>query len=108
MGMDQDRPRAVTPFLVRRKNNERIPVDKPLFRLGRNADFNDYAIIDNKFVGHSHCHLIQQDGEYFIQDDNSKNHTMVNGKMIPPGQPVKIAHGYTISVANEEFEFKLF
>lgn len=108
LGMDQDRPQAVEPFLIRRKNNERIPVDKPIFRLGRSADFNDYTIIDNKYVGHSHCHLVQQGGEYFIQDDNSKNHTMVNGKMIPPGQPVKIAHGYTISVANEEFEFKLF
>lgn len=108
MGVNQDRPQAVSPFLIRRKNNERIPVDKPVFRLGRSADFNDYAIIDNSYVGHSHCHLIIQNGEYFIQDDNSKNHTMVNGTVISPGQPVKIAHGYTISVANEEFEFKLF
>lgn len=105
---NQNRPQVVSPFLIRQKNNERIPVDKPVFRLGRSVDFNDYAIIDNRYVGHSHCHLIIQDGEYFIQDDNSKNHTMVNGTMIPPGQPVKIAHGYTISVANEEFEFKLF
>lgn len=108
LGVEQAAQRVAVPFLIRRKNNERIPVDKPIFRLGRDVDFNDYAILDNRHVGHSHCHLIQQDGEYFIQDDNSRNHTKVNGTVIPPGQPVKIAHGYTISVADEEFEFKLY
>lgn len=108
LGMEQSAQQVVIPFLVRRMNNERIPVNKAIFRLGRDVEFNDYAILDNRYVGHSHCHLIQQDGEYFIQDDNSKNHTKVNGRVIPPGQPVKITHGDTISVANEEFEFKLY
>lgn len=99
---------AVMPYLVRKKNNERIPLDKDFFRLGRDVDFNDYAIIDNRYVGHSHCHLIQQDGEFFVVDDNSKNHTSVNGKVIAPGQLIKLSHGYVISVADEEFEFKLY
>lgn len=99
---------AVMPYLVRKKNNERIPLDKDFFRLGRDVDFNDYAIIDNRYVGHSHCHLIQQDGEFFVVDDNSKNHTSVNGKVIAPGQLIKLSHSYVISVADEEFEFKLY
>ena len=99
---------AVMPYLVRKRNNERIPLNKEFFRLGRDVDFNDYAILDNRYVGHSHCHLVQQDGEYFIVDDNSKNHTKVNGEVITPGQLVKLSHGYVISVADEEFEFKLY
>lgn len=108
LGMQSPDRQQFTPHLVRRKNNERIPVDKPVFRLGRDADFNDYAILDNRYVGHSHCHLLQQEGEFFVVDDNSKNHTLVNGRQITPGQAVKIAHGYVISVADEEFEFKLY
>lgn len=108
LGMQSSGQQQLTPHLVRRKNNERIPLDKPVFRLGRDNEFNDYAILDNRYVGHSHCHLLQQDGEFFVVDDNSKNHTLVNGRQITPGQPVKIAHGYVISVADEEFEFKLY
>lgn len=108
LGVQTPGQQQLTPHLVRRKNNERIPVDKPVFRLGRDADFNDYAILDNRYVGHSHCHLLQQEGEFFVVDDNSKNHTLVNGRLITPGQAVKIAHGYVISVADEEFEFKLY
>ena len=99
---------TVTPHLIRRKNNERIPIDKALFRMGRDTDFNDYAIVDNRFVGHSHCHITSDNGEYLIHDDNSKNHTKVNGEFVLPGQPVKLAHDYVVSVADEEFVFKLY
>ncbi|MCI8351977.1 MAG: FHA domain-containing protein [Oscillospiraceae bacterium] len=96
------------PHLVRMRNNERIPIDKAVFRLGRDNDYNDYAIMDNRYIGHGHCHILSQDGEFFIVDDNSKNHTQVNGEVIAPGIQVKLAHGYTISIADEKFEFKLY
>lgn len=99
---------ALRPFLIRKRNDEHIPVDKPIFRIGRDVDFNDYAIIDNVYVGHSHCHLIQSEGAFYVQDDNSKNHTRVNGAVIQPGQPVKLDHGYIITVGDEEFEFRLY
>lgn len=98
----------IAPHLLRRKNNEKIPINKQIFRLGRDCDFNDYAIVDNKYIGHSHCHIITRDGEYFVLDDNSKNHTMVNATIIPSGVEVKIAHGDIVCLADEEFEFKLF
>jgi hypothetical protein len=96
------------PHLIRKRNGERISVDKAVFYLGRDAEFNDYAIVDNKYVGHSHCHIVTKDGEYFIVDDNSKNHTLVNGEVISSGVEVKLAHDYSIKLADEEFEFKLY
>lgn len=98
----------VIPHLIRKKNNERIPINKTIFRLGRDVSFNDYVIADNKFVGHGHCHIITRDGEYFIVDDNSKNHTYVDGVAIPPSSEVKLSHGQNIRLSNEEFEFRLF
>lgn len=98
----------VIPHLLRKKNNERIPINKAIFRLGRDVSFNDYVITDNKFIGHGHCHIIARDGEYFIVDDNSKNHTYVNGIAIPPSSEIKLSHGQSVRLSNEEFEFKLF
>lgn len=98
----------IRPHLIRKRNNEVIPINKPIFRLGRNYEYNDYMIAENEYVGNSHCHIITRDGEYFIVDDNSKNHTYVNGVMLLPGTEVKLTHGLMIRLANEEFEFRLF
>ena len=96
------------PYLIRQKNNEQILIDKPLFRIGRDYDFNDYAMVENKYVGHCHCHILTQDGEYFVVDDNSKNHTRLNGAVLSSGTQYKISHDNVICVADEEFQFKLF
>lgn len=98
----------IHPHLIRRKNNERIPIQQNVFRLGRNQDFNDYVILGNEFVGNTHCHILVRGEKYFIVDDNSKNHTFVNGVMVMPGTEVKLMHGQTIMLADEEFEFRLF
>lgn len=108
MGMGQDRSvQPVSPYLLRRRNNERIPVNKELFRLGRNQEFNDYAVLGNDFVGNSHCHILIKGEEYFVVDDNSKNHTLVDGVMVMPGSEVKLTHGQILTLADEEFEFRL-
>ncbi len=98
----------IQPHLIRRRNNERIPISQNLFRLGRNQDFNDYVVLGNEFVGNTHCHILVRGEEYFVVDDNSKNHTFVNGVMVMPGTEVKLMHGQTVTLADEEFEFRLF
>jgi hypothetical protein len=98
----------LSSHLIRKRNGERITVDKAVFYLGRDAEFNDYVILDNTHVGHCHCHIVTKDGEYFIVDDNSKNHTSVNGEIIVSGVEVKLAHDFCIKLADEEFEFKLY
>jgi hypothetical protein len=106
LGHDSAMPH-IKPYLIRKGNQERILIDKQPFRLGRDRSYADYAIPENRHIGNSHCHIVIRDGEYFIVDDNSKNHTYVDGKMIPGSTEVKIAHGQAIRLANEEFEFRL-
>ena len=100
--------RNLQPYLIRLKNNERIPLDRAVLSIGRNREAVDYAIPDNHFVGHYHCHILLRDGELFIVDDNSKNHTYVNGTEIRSNVETKLSHNTIISVANEEFEVRLF
>ena len=94
-----------SPHLMRTKNNEKIAIDKPIFRMGKERSYVDYFIGDNTAVSRSHANIVSKDGEYFIVDTNSTNHTYVNGSMIQSNVEVKLSHGSKIMLANEEFEF---
>lgn len=97
----------VKPYLIRTKNNEKIPLDKPVFRIGKEKSYVDYFIGDNTAISRSHANIVSRDGEYFVVDTNSTNHTYVNGAMIASNVETKISSGAKIRLANEDFEFKL-
>ncbi len=103
-------PQAKTamPFLVRSKNNEKIPLNKPVFRLGKERSYVDYFIGDNTAISRSHANIISKDGKYYVMDMNSTNHTFVDGDMINSSTEVEITHGSKIRLANEDFEFRMF
>lgn len=98
----------IKPYLLRAKNNEKIILDKPVFRIGKEKSYVDYFIGDNTAISRSHANIITRDGEYFVVDTNSTNHTYVNGVMLQSNVETKIAHGAKIRFANEDFEFKLY
>ena len=98
----------IKPHLIRLKNNENINVDKPVFRIGKEKSFVDYFIGDNSAISRSHANIISRDGEYFVVDTNSMNHTYVNGQMIQSNAETKIDHGVKIRFANEDFEFRVY
>ncbi|MGN0316845.1 MAG: DUF6382 domain-containing protein [Lachnospira sp.] len=97
-----------TPHLIRTKNNERINLDKPVFRIGKEKSYVDYFVSDNTAVSRSHANIITRDDKYFIVDTNSTNHTYVNGGMIQSNVETALSHGTKIRLANEDFEFKLY
>lgn len=99
---------TVIPYLIRTKNNEKIMLNKPVFRIGKERSYVDYFVADNTAVSRSHANIISKDDGYYIVDTNSKNHTYVNGKMIQSNAETKIVHGDKIRLANEDFEFKLY
>ena len=96
------------PFLIRRKGNEKISLNKPVFRIGKERSYADYFIGDNTAISRSHANIVSRDGEYYLVDTNSTNHTFLNGQMIQSNVETKLAHGDIIRLANEDFEFKLY
>lgn len=101
-------PTQPQPHLVRARNNEKINLDKPVFRIGKEKSYVDYFIGDNTAISRSHANIVCRDGECFVVDTNSTNHTYVNGSMIQSNVETKLENGDKIRLANEEFEFKLF
>lgn len=104
----QNPQQTITPHLIRAKNNEKILINKPAYRIGKERSYVDYFIGDNTAISRSHANILIRDGQYFVVDTNSTNHTFVNGQMIQSNMEVQINHGDKIRLANEDFEFKLY
>lgn len=95
------------PHLVRYKTGEKVAVNKPIFRIGKEKSYVDYFISDNTAISRSHADIIVKDNSYYVVDRNSTNHTFVNGTIIENGVENKINPGDKIRFANEEFDFIL-
>lgn len=101
-------PQMISPNLIRMKNNEKIMINKPVFRIGKEKSYVDYFVSDNTAVSRSHANIITRDSKYYVMDTNSTNHTYVNGKMIQSNIEVEIENGDKIRFGNEDFEFRMF
>lgn len=99
--------RRQQPYLFRIRNNERIVLNKPVFRIGKERSYVDYFVSDNAAVSRSHANVVEHEGNYYVVDTNSTNHTYVNGKMIQSNSEVLLSHGDRLRLANEEFEFRM-
>ena len=93
------------PYLIRKKNNEKVFISKSVFKIGKENSYVDYFIGDNTAVSRSHASIIVKGDNYYIMDTNSKNHTYVDGNMIQPNLEVPMKPGMKIRLADEEFEF---
>lgn len=105
---DLNSPRSLRiAYLIRKKNGEKIPINKNSFYIGKEKSFVDYFISDNSAISRSHANIVVKDGVYYIIDTNSTNHTFIDGKMIPSGVEVELESGIEITLANEKFDFQI-
>lgn len=79
-----------------------IPLSQFPFSIGKSSAS---YIVSNPTVSRRHAVIIKQGEKYFIQDENSVNHTYVNGQIIGAKLPVELHEGDIIRLSNEEFTF---
>lgn len=91
--------------LVRAKTGEKIAINKPIFRIGKEKSYVDYFIGDNTAISRSHADIVMRSGSYYIIDLNSTNHTFVNETIIESGTENLIKAGDKIRLGNEVFDF---
>ena len=94
------------PYLFRVTNNEKVYINKNIFKIGKDSSSCDYAI-PNGAVSRSHATIFKKDNFYFLLDAGSTNHTYVNDAMIPNNQEVRLNDGDKVKFANEEFKFMI-
>lgn len=77
-----------------------------VFSVGQNPD-NTFAVPDNRAVSRHHAHIIEQNGNYYVKDLHSTNHTYLNGQRIQDNVLVPIYNGCELKFANEKFVFSI-
>ena len=76
---------------------------RPLTRLGRSPT-ND-IVIDDSFASSKHAQIILRDGQWWLEDRNSRNGTLLNGALI--NQSVVVTDGDMIGIGERLFRFDL-
>lgn len=92
------------PYLLEQKSGRKIEITRALFKIGSDKDYVD-LYINNEIVSRSHADILKRNDGYYLMDNNSTNHTYIDGVMIAPKQMIKLKEGSTVIFANEVFQF---
>ncbi len=101
------KPKLISGTLIRKRDMKQILIDKEEFFIGKDPLHVSFCINDNGAISRTHAIIRTDVSGVFIEDCNSTNGTFVNGRKIPAGQPVQLANGDVVKLANEEFDFKI-
>ena len=93
-------------ILTRVSTGERKEIAGNMIRIGRQRDAVDFMITGNKSVSHTHASIVRgADGNYYLYDLQSKNHSYLNGERLVSGRDYLLHNNDRIRLANEEFVF---
>ena len=92
------------PYLVRVSTNELIPILNKEFMVGKSVNC-DYQIIDNSKISRRHAVFRISNGECYVRDNDSTNHTFVNGKLVQPCVEIMLSNDDYIRLGDEEFRY---
>lgn len=102
---DQDRPSIALEVTEGPLEGKKIPMDKPMFRIGANQD-NDLVLIDD-YVSRNHASLTYNNSDLILSDLNSRNGTMLNGvlmnnraSVVLPGDVIRIGNTSLIIITS--------
>lgn len=106
-GSDATGSVSSTGFLVRESNGARFMLTKPVMHIGKKRDYADIYVDGNRTVSSAHADVIYRDGQHYLRDTNSLNHSFVNGVQVDPGEEMVLQDGDTVRLANENFTYRV-
>ena len=96
----------INPYLVRVNTEEKIIINKPVFKIGKASRGVDYHISGNGAVSRQHAIILHKGDSYYIKDNKSTNHTYVDQKQLEADEEVLLKNNCTITLGDEDFTFK--
>ena len=76
------------------------------FHIGNGKVEVDF-VIPKEVISKDHASIQCSQGRYYVKDENSLNHTYVNGKILPPYTEIELHSGDVIRLAYEEVTFRM-
>ncbi len=86
-------------------------LDGTVYRLNRDIEvigtgaMADICIQNNLAISRSHATIIYINGNYYMEDNQSKNGSFINGRRLQPAARELLSNGTVLKLANEEFTF---
>jgi hypothetical protein len=80
-------------------------VTTQLIRVGRDQEYSDFPLFD-QFVSNPHFSVLEEQGQFYIQDEGSTNKTKLNGTELQPHQRYPLRPDAIIEVGNTKMQFK--
>ncbi len=93
--------------LHRTRTGEQVVIESEEFLIGRASSGVDYRIADNNSISRVHVKIILRDGLAYMMDMNAANGTSLNHKRVTPMQEYLLHDGDVITLANEEFVYRV-
>lgn len=94
------------PVLIRTGTGESVQIDKQVFCIGKADQGVDYKVTGNKSISRRHAYITSINGVNYLRDNNSTNHTFLNGTQVYSNMDVIIPDNSIIKLSNEEFIFR--
>ncbi|MCM1121383.1 MAG: FHA domain-containing protein [Eubacterium sp.] len=105
-GSEAETAFAVSPSarLVRKKNGEAYFVEGDRVMIG-SGTAADICVTYNNTISRSHAFICYINGQYYLEDNHSRNGSFINGVRLQAGKQEPVYSGMTIRLSNEEFTF---
>lgn len=87
-------------------SQEKKDIDKSKFTIGSSHIGVDFYV-NNPAVSRLHSQIMFIENEYYLIDNNSTNHTTLDGQIIEPNKPIRLYNGALVELADELFEFHI-
>lgn len=103
----QEKGHKENAYMVPEKGSgKKIILERRFYLLGKSSSAAD-LVIEGKAVSRLHAKLCCRNGEWEISDLNSRNGTLVNDRMLQPGENCSLADGDRICFADQCFVFHI-
>lgn len=100
----QDTSVGASAGLIRKKDGSFYRIEGNRAVIGSDPAAN-ISIYGNGAISRSHAVLTFENGNYYIEDNGSKNGSFIDENRLLPGSKRQLSEGMVIRLANEDFEF---
>lgn len=94
------------PTITRKSTGETVQINKQVFCIGKADQGVDFKITGNKSISRRHAYITSINGVNYLRDNNSTNHTYLNGTQVYSNMDVIIPDNSVVRLSNEDFIFK--
>lgn len=99
-----DWPGSMSAGLTRKRDGTFYRMDGNRTAIG-SSQTADICVYGNGAISRIHAVITFENGNYYIEDNKSKNGSFIGESRLPPGTKRQLSDGMVIRLANEDFEF---